>query len=103
MILYGATIILGSVGNLAIAFTFVTNKVIIGYILLICYPGNHVYSDQVMLTSRNIFIANLALSDLLLCTFTMPLTLLDLLTKYWPLGPDMDTVCTILKSLSRVE
>ena len=45
-----------------------------------------------MLTSQNVFIANLALSDLLLCTVTMPLTLLDLLTKYWPLGPDMDTV-----------
>ena len=45
-----------------------------------------------MLTSQNVFIANLALSDLLLCTLTMPLTLLDLLTKYWPLGPNMDTV-----------
>ena len=45
-----------------------------------------------MLTSQNVFIANLALSDLLLCTVTMPLTLLDMLTKYWPLGPDMNTV-----------
>ena len=50
---------------------------------------------QVMLTTRNVFIANLAVSDLLLCTFTMPLTLLDLLTKYWPLGPDMDTVILV--------
>ena len=55
-------------------------------------PANHFSSVQVLLTSQNIFIANLALSDLLLCTFTMPLTLLDLLNKYWPLGPDMDTV-----------
>ena len=42
-----------------------------------------------LLTPRNIFIANLALSNLLLCVFTMPLTLADLLTKYWPLGEDM--------------
>jgi neuropeptide Y receptor len=41
-----------------------------------------------MLTTRNIFIANLAVSDILLCAFTMPLTLVDLITKYWTLGPD---------------
>jgi neuropeptide Y receptor len=41
-----------------------------------------------MLTTRNIFIANLAVSDLFLCAFTMPLTLVDLVTKYWSLGPD---------------
>ena len=40
------------------------------------------------LTTRNVFIANLALSDLLLCCFTMPLTLVDLVTLYWHLGPD---------------
>ena len=45
-----------------------------------------------MLTSQNVFIANLAMSDLLLCLVTMPLTLLDLLTKYWPLGPHINTV-----------
>ena len=44
---------------------------------------------QVPLTPRNIFIGNLALSNLLLCVFTMPLTLADLLTNYWPLGPNM--------------
>ena len=47
------------------------------------------YDYQVLLTTRNLFIANLAISDLLLCTFTMPLTLMDLLTMYWPLGEDM--------------
>jgi hypothetical protein len=41
-----------------------------------------------MLTTRNIFIANLAVSDIFLCAFTMPLTLVDLITKYWTLGPD---------------
>jgi hypothetical protein len=37
-------------------------------------------------TTRNILIANLALSNILLCLFTMPLTLLDLIHNYWPLG-----------------
>ena len=48
-----------------------------------------IFSLQVLLTPRNIFIANLTLSNLLLCVFTMPLTLADLTTKYWPLGGDM--------------
>ena len=43
---------------------------------------------QMPVTTRNVFIANLALSDLLLCCFTMPVTLADLVTLYWPLGPD---------------
>ena len=47
--------------------------------------GNPV-SVQVMLTTRNIFIANLAVSDIFLCAFTMPLTLVDLVTKFWTLG-----------------
>ena len=44
------------------------------------------------LTTRNVFIANLALSDLMLCCFTMPLTLVDLVTLYWQLGPDKVTI-----------
>jgi neuropeptide Y receptor len=39
-----------------------------------------------MRTARNMFIVNLAVSDLLLCLITMPLTLMEILTKYWPLG-----------------
>ncbi|XP_069937515.1 neuropeptide F receptor-like, partial [Cherax quadricarinatus] len=39
-----------------------------------------------MRTARNIFIINLAVSDLLLCLLTMPLTLMELLSQYWPLG-----------------
>ena len=61
IILYSLVIIFGVIGNFAIILAFLTNKV--------------------MLTTRNIFIANLAISDILLCTFTMPLTLVDLLTK----------------------
>ena len=44
---------------------------------------------QVLLTTRNIFIAILAFSDLLLCTFTMPLTLMDIITKFWAFGEDL--------------
>ena len=61
IVLYSLVIIFGVIGNFAIILAFLTNKV--------------------MLTTRNIFIANLAISDILLCTFTMPLTLVDLLTK----------------------
>lgn len=39
-----------------------------------------------MRTPRNMFIVNLAVADLLLCTVTMPLTLMEILTKYFPLG-----------------
>ena len=41
---------------------------------------------QLFKTTRNILIANMALSDILLCVFTMPLTMLDLIHNYWPLG-----------------
>ena len=40
-------------------------------------------------TTRNVFIANLAMADLLLCLFTIPLTLIDLVNKYWGLAPGM--------------
>ena len=53
-----------------------------------------------LLTARNIFIVNLAISDLLLCIFTMPLTMMDIITKFWILGPTMVKVsCTIFSSL----
>ena len=35
---------------------------------------------------RNAFIINLAVSDLLLCLVTMPLTLIELLNDHWPIG-----------------
>ena len=55
---------------------------------------------QVLLTARNIFIANLALSDLLLCTFTMPLTLMDIITKYWAFGQDLvRLLCSVTFSI----
>ena len=39
-------------------------------------------------TARNIFIVNLAVSNLLLCLFTMPLALIDLIHTYWPINED---------------
>ena len=42
-----------------------------------------------MFTARNIFIANMAISDILLCSFTMPFTLLDVITKHWSFGHNM--------------
>ena len=76
IVLYSLVIIFGVVGNFAILLAFLTN--------------------QVMLTTRNIFIANLAISDILLCTFTMPLTLVDLLSKYWTLGEHMEYLCKLI-------
>ena len=42
-----------------------------------------------MLTPRNIFIINLAISDLTLCVFTQPLNLYLLMTNHWALGSFM--------------
>ena len=37
-------------------------------------------------TQRNAFIINLAVSDILLCLVTMPLTLIEIVNDHWPLG-----------------
>ena len=44
---------------------------------------------QILLTTRNVLIANLALTDLVLCIIAMPLYLADFIFKYWPLRVDM--------------
>lgn len=66
---------------------------IVAYSILICVGvcGNIlvvwvVIRKPAMRTARNLFILNLAISDLLLCLVTMPLTLMEILTRYWPLG-----------------
>jgi neuropeptide F receptor len=51
-----------------------------------------------MRTARNMFIVNLAVSDLVLCLVTMPLTLMEVLTTYWPLGTH-DLPCKMLGAL----
>ncbi|VEN55268.1 unnamed protein product, partial [Callosobruchus maculatus] len=48
-----------------------------------------------MRTPRNMFIVNLAVADLLLCTVTMPLTLMEILTKYFPLGNNL-FICKLI-------
>lgn len=54
-----------------------------------------------MRTLRNTFITNLAVSDLLLCLVTMPLTLVEIITKYWPLG-DSVISCKLAGGLQAV-
>ncbi|XP_070507775.1 neuropeptide F receptor [Chironomus tepperi] len=64
--MYSFLIIFGSTGNILVVLAVLRNKS--------------------MQTARNIFIVNLAISDLLLCLVTMPLTLIQVLSKFWPLG-----------------
>jgi neuropeptide Y receptor len=51
-----------------------------------------------MRTARNIFIATLALADLTLCVFTTPMTLVDILTKYWPFGVESFILCKVVRA-----
>ena len=51
-----------------------------------------------MKTARNIFIATLAVADSTLCVLTMPMTLLGVLTKYWPFGTETEVLCTIVRT-----
>ena len=51
-----------------------------------------------MRTARNIFIATLAVADLMLCLLTMPMTLLGVLTKYWPFGTSTWILCKIVRT-----
>ena len=85
---YGILIILGFLGNLSLILAFFLQKVQ-PTTMKASMTGVNSNSFQVHLTTRNIFIVNLALSNLFLCTFTMPLTLADLTTKFWPLGANM--------------
>lgn len=60
-----------------------------------------VIRQPAMRTLRNVFIINLAISDLLLCLLTMPLTLVEILTKYWPMG-DSVVSCKLAGGLQAV-
>ncbi|TMW51527.1 hypothetical protein DOY81_003386 [Sarcophaga bullata] len=71
ILLYGFLIIFGALGNMLVVMAVVRKPI--------------------MRTARNLFILNLAISDLLLCLVTMPLTLMEILSKYWPFG-----TCAIL-------
>ena len=55
-----------------------------------------------MWTARNIFIATLAVADSSLCLFAMPMTLVGILTKYWPFGPQTWLLCKLARSTPAV-
>ena len=61
--LYACMIIVGATGNLLVIFVVIRNRA--------------------MRTARNVFIVNLAISDLMLCLITMPLTLVEILYMTW--------------------
>ncbi|XP_076040341.1 neuropeptide F receptor-like [Oratosquilla oratoria] len=80
-------------------------SLIVAYSLLIIVgsTGNSlvvvaVIRKPAMRTARNVFIINLAISDLLLCLVTMPLTLVEVLSQYWPLG-DVPFLCKLVGTL----
>lgn len=63
---YGILIIIGVFGNILVCLAFIRNP--------------H------MRTARNVYIVNLAVSDLLLCLFTMPFSLIEIALRNWPMG-----------------
>ncbi|XP_019877913.1 neuropeptide F receptor [Aethina tumida] len=78
IVMYSVLIVLGALGNTLVIISVVRKPV--------------------MRTPRNMFIVNLAVADLLLCTVTMPLTLMEILTKYFPLGDNI-FVCKMIGML----
>jgi len=82
LVAYTILIVMGSIGNLLVVLAVATNK------------G--------MWTARNIFIATLAVADSLLCLFAMPMTLVGILTKYWPFGPQTWLLCKVVRSAPAV-
>ena len=66
VVLYLVMIVFGAVGNLMVIAVVAKNKA--------------------MRTARNVFIVNLAVSDLMLCLITMPLTLVEILYNSWQVG-----------------
>ena len=59
------------------------------YIILACLR------NKLLKTTRNILIANIAVADILLCLFTMPLSMLDMVHNYWPLGSGQEILCQL--------
>ena len=116
MVSYSVIIVTGILTNLAILAPFLNNKVILtvtndntakhfrsklGMIMIIILMIITVINDhpQAMRTPRNIFVINLAISDLLLCSFTIPFTLADSLTAFWELGPEMVIMIVLLMTM----
>ena len=68
IVLYASMILVGGMGNLLVILVVVRNAA--------------------MRTARNVFIVNLAVSDLMLCLITMPLTLVEILYQTWQVRTD---------------
>ena len=62
----------------------------------VCYV---IIRKRTLRTSRNMFIMNLAVSDMIMCLLCMPFTLMKLLLKNWPLG---DAMCRLVPWLQAV-
>ena len=72
--LYACMIIVGATGNLLVILVVIRNRA--------------------MRTARNVFIVNLAVSDLMLCLITMPLTLVEILYMTWQVSCIIDRQCS---------
>ena len=81
MMAYITMIILGAVGNILVVIVIVRKAA--------------------MRTVRNVFILNLAISDMLLCLITMPLTLAEVLSHYWPFG-HFPVLCKLFGTLQAI-
>ncbi len=57
-----------------------------------------VLGRESMRTARNVFIVTLALSDLVLCCFTMPSTLWEVLYRRWPFGESTVWLCKLVNA-----
>eukprot|EP00095_Tigriopus_kingsejongensis_P011593 maker-scaffold297_size217559-snap-gene-1.19 protein:Tk11593 transcript:maker-scaffold297_size217559-snap-gene-1.19-mRNA-1 annotation:"neuropeptide f receptor" len=82
VMLYASMILIGATGNLLVILVVVRNVA--------------------MRTARNVFIVNLAVSDLMLCLITMPLTLVEILYQTWQFGnyPAACPVAALLQGTS---
>ena len=67
--LYALMILFGASGNLLVILVVIRNRA--------------------MRTARNVFIVNLAVSDLMLCLITMPLTLVEILYQTWQVSKNI--------------
>ena len=78
---YSLLIVIGAAGNLLVVYAVVR--------------------QPAMRTVRNVFIINLAVSDLLLCIVTMPLTMMEVLSNTWQLG-NSPFLCKMVGGLQAV-
>ncbi|KAK2713033.1 neuropeptide F receptor-like [Artemia franciscana] len=75
IVAYSFMILFGATGNVLVIFAALKKKS--------------------MRSVRHIFICNLAVSDLTLCTFAMPFTLTEVVTLYWPFGSGTSFLCKL--------